>query len=181
MKKLITLLGIIGLVIFTSCEGPEGPPGLDGQDGQDGLISEVYDLKNVNFGKINVNEYSIYKTLNPLLFDGDVILVYRLAGTIDASTPIWEQIPRTFYLSQGNLNYDFDFSKEDFTIYASGNYDLSLTPSYINNQTFRIVIVPGNDPIVMTAKSSQKKVDFSDYNAVIKAYNIDDSNVKVLK
>jgi hypothetical protein len=25
-----------------------------------------------------------------------------------------------------------------------GNYDLSTTPSYLNNQTFRIVIVPGS-------------------------------------
>ena len=166
MKKLITLLGIIGLVIFTSCEGPEGPPGLDGQDG---LISEVYDLKNVNFGKINVNEYSIYKTLNPLLYDGDVILVYRLAGTIDASTPNWEQIPRTFYLSQGNLNYDFDFSKEDFTIYAGGTYNLSLTPQYLNNQTFRIVIIPGY---------FSTTVDKNNFNAVIRALNIDENQIQ---
>jgi isocitrate/isopropylmalate dehydrogenase len=35
-------------------------------------------------------------------------------------------------------------SVEDFTIYAGGTDDLSATPQYIDNQTFRIVIVPGS-------------------------------------
>ena len=47
-----------------------------------------------------------------------------------------------------------------------------------NNQTFRIVIVPGDDGI--NTKKSVYKADYSDYNAVIKKYNIDDSNVKKL-
>jgi hypothetical protein len=43
--------------------------------------------------------------------------------------------PRTLFLTEGELDYDFDFS-EDFTIYAGGTYDLSATPQYIDNQTF---------------------------------------------
>ena len=41
MKKIITLLAIIGITVFSSCEGPEGIPG---QDGQDGLIAEVFEV-----------------------------------------------------------------------------------------------------------------------------------------
>ncbi|MGQ7946870.1 hypothetical protein [Flavobacterium sp. WC2509] len=173
MKKIITLLAIVGLMVFSSCEGPEGPVG---PPGQDGLISEVFELRNVNFSLDNVDGYIIYQKLDPVLYDGDVILIYRLAGTIDSATPIWQPIPRTLYLSQGELDYDFDFSKKDFTIYAGGTYNLALTPSFINGQTFRIVIVPGD----LTGKSTAKKVNLSDYDAVIKAYNIDDSKVKVL-
>jgi hypothetical protein len=102
-------------------------------------------------------------------------LIYRLSGTIDSSTPIWQLIPRTLYLNQGELDYDYDFSREDFKIYAGGTFDLALAPQYIQNQTFRIVIIPG-----YFSGRSAKKVDKNDYNAVIKAYNINDTNVKIL-
>jgi hypothetical protein len=177
MKKIITLLAVIGLIVFSSCEGPEGPPG------QDGLIADVFELRNVNFShdsnSPNTTGYFIGRELNPLLYDGDVILIYELSDNTSSGSPVWRQIPRTVYLSQGrNFDYDFDFSKEDFNIYAGGNYDLSSTPEWIKGLTFRIVIIPG--PSNVTAKSASKKVDLSDYNAVIKAYNLDDSNVKVL-
>ena len=102
-------------------------------------------------------------------------MIYRLSGTIDSSTPIWQLIPRTLYLNQGELDYDYDFSREDFKIYAGGTFDLALAPQYIQNQTFRIVIIPG-----YFSGRSARKVDKNDYNAVIKAYNINDTNVKIL-
>lgn len=175
MKKILTLFAVVGLIVFSSCEGPEGPPGLDGPKGDPGFTSEVFELKNINFSINTAKSYKIYQKLNPVIFNSDVILIYRLAGTIDSNTPIWQQIPRTLYTSKGELDYDFDFSKQDFTIYADGNYDLSLTPEFLNNQTFRIVIVPGT-----FSNKSVNKPDYSDYNAVIKKYNIDDSNVKKL-
>ncbi len=180
MKKILTLFAVVGLIVFSSCEGPEGPPGRDGQDGSKGdpgFVSEVFELQNVNFGFNNTDGYNIYQKLNPVIYDSDVILIYRLAGVIDSNTPIWQQIPRTLYTSKGELDYDFDFSKGDFTIYAGGNYDLSLTPEFLKNQTFRIVIIPG---AFSTTSKSVNKPDYSDYNDVIKRYNIDDSNVKKL-
>ena len=172
MKKRIILMTIFSMLFLSSCEGPQGPPGLDGQDG---FLSEVFELRNINFGFNATDGYTIYRTLNPQIASSDVLLIYRLSGTINSSTPIWQQIPRTLFLPEGELDYDFDFSKQDFTIFAGGTYNLALTPSYINGQTFRIVIVPG----ILTNKSANKP-DFSNYYAVIKAYNIDDSNVKVL-
>ncbi|SFC85472.1 hypothetical protein [Flavobacterium phragmitis] len=172
MKKILTLFAVVGMMAFSSCEGPEGPPG------QDGLIAEVFELQNINFDYNNADGYNIYRKLTPNIFNSDVVLIYRLAGTIDATTPVWQQIPRTLYLNQGELDYDFDFSREDFTIYARGTYDLALTPDLIRNQTFRIVIVPG---AFSTTSKSVSKPDYSDYYQVIKQYNIDDSNIKVLK
>jgi hypothetical protein len=175
MKKILTLFAVIGLIAFSSCEGPEGPPGPPGYDAP---VAEVFELQNVNFDFNSDDGYNIYRKLNPNIVDSDVVLIYRLAGTINSTTPIWQQIPRTLYVSQGELDYDFDFSRADFTIYAGGTYDLALTPDLIRNQTFRIVIVPGD---FSTTGKSVSKPDYSDYNEVIKKYNIDDSNVKQIK
>lgn len=168
MKKLALLLVLIGFVSLQSCTVNENSVDND-------TISEVFELRNVNFSYNSIDGYTIYRTLSPQIYASDVILIYRMAGTIDANTPIWQQIPRTLYLPQGELDYDFDFSKEDFTIYAGGTYDLATTPSYITNETFRIVIVPG-----YFSNKMAHKVDLSDYSAVIKAFNIDDKNIKQL-
>jgi len=172
MRKITLLFAFISMITLQSCTVNENNDTVDND-----TISEVFELRNVNFGHDGGNNYSIYQTLNPQIYASDVILIYRMSGIIDSSTPIWQQIPRTLYLDEGELDYDFDFSKEDFTIYAGGTYDLTLTPSYITNETFRIVIVPG----YLSNKMASSKIDFSDYNAVIKAFNIDDSKVTVLK
>lgn len=165
MKKITLILAFIGMISLESCSTNDKT--------DNDTISEVFELRNINFGFDAQNGYSIYQTLNPQIFASDVILIYRLSGTIDSSTPIWQQIPRTLYLNEGELDYDFDFSKEDFTIYAGGTYDLALTPSYINNQTFRIVIIPG----YFSNKMKGGGVDLSDYNAVVKAFHIDESKI----
>jgi hypothetical protein len=177
MKRIILLLAIIGIIILQSCTVNEGRNGQDGLNGQNGYSaeSEVFEIKNTNFSYSASNGYNIYRQLNPQIRAADVLLIYRLSGTINPTTPIWQQIPRTLYVPQGELDYDFDFSKQDFTIYAGGNYNLNLTPNYIQNQTFRIVIVPGT----FSGKSSENLKDLS-YDEVIEKYNIDDSHVKVL-
>lgn len=174
MKRIIFLLAIIGIISLQSCTVNEGRNGQDGQNGYS-AESEVFEIKNTNFGYSSSIGYNIYRQLNPQIRAADVLLIYRLSGTINPTTPIWQQIPRTLYTSQGELDYDFDFSKQDFTIYAGGNYPLNLTPNYIQNQTFRIVIVPGQ----FSNKSSENLKDLS-YEEVIAKYNINDSNVKVL-
>jgi hypothetical protein len=168
MKRITLVLAFIGMITLQGCTVNEDNDTIDND-----TISEVFELRNVNFG-FNPNDgYTIYRTLNPQIFSSDVILIYRLSGLIDSNTPIWQSIPRTLYLNEGELDYDFDFSSVDFTIYAGGTYNLATTPSFITNQTFRIVIVPG-------FFSKNSTVDFNDYNAVIKAYNIDESKIKRL-
>jgi len=174
MKKIFILFAAVGLVAFSSCEGPEGPPGPEGIPGQN--VNEVFEILNEDFGYNADDGFNISGDFNPAITDASTVLVYRLIGTINANTPIWQLIPRTVYLTNNReLDYDFDFSRVDFKIYARANYDLETTPEYIDDQTFRIVILPGS----FTDKSAVKP-DYSDYNAVIKKYNIDDSNVKRL-
>ncbi|MCZ8228218.1 hypothetical protein [Flavobacterium sp.] len=164
MKRIITLFAIIGLVAFSGCTNE------DNVDSD--TIAEVFELKNVNFDYNATDGYNIYRSLNPKIFSSDVILIYRMIGTIDSSTPVWQQIPRTLYTTQGELDYDFDFSKEDFTIYAGGNYNLALTPQFLNNQTFRIVIVPGY---------FSKTLDTNNYISVMKALNLKENQVQQIR
>lgn len=170
MKKILTLFAVVGLFAFSGCSDDDNDPEYD-------TISKVFDLKNVNFTFNATDGYNIYQKFGSLLFPEDVVLIYRQSATLTGNVPVWQLIPRTLYTDEGELDYDFDFSDEDFTIYADGNYNLSLTPQFLNNQTFRIVIVPGSKS--GSAKSVNKE-DYSDYNAVIKKYNIDDRNVKKL-
>lgn len=164
MKRVFTFLAIIGLMAFSSCNNDD--------DFDSDTIAEVFELRNVNFSFSAADGYTIFRPLSPRIFDSDVILIYRLSGTIDGKTPIWQQIPRTLFLNEGELDYDFDFSKEDFTIYAGGTYNLALTPQYINNQTFRIVIVPGY---------FAKTLKDTDYFSVMKALNLNESKVQNVK
>lgn len=163
MKKLLTLLMMAAFsFMIVSCDTR------DDRVDQD-TYSVVYDLANVDFIYSAADGYTISRTMN--IYNSDVLLMYRRTGTTSTGEAVWQQIPKTIYLNGGNeLDYDFDFSSKDFVIYANGNYDLSTTPQYINGQTFRIVIVPAS---FGTNKNAQ--VDHSDYQSVIKYYNIDDT------
>jgi hypothetical protein len=171
MKRIITLFSIIGLLAFSGCEGPEGIPG------QDGLTADAFEIKNVNLGRVTDNQYSISSTflyeIGGDLFNDETILVYRLTGTINSTTPIWQLIPRTIYHDDGNeLDYDYDFSKVDFVISARGTYNLVNKPSFINNQTFRIVIIPSN---------LLSKVNKEDYFSVMKSLNLNENEVQQVR
>ncbi len=170
MRKITLVLAFIGMITLNGCTVNED----NGPDND--TISEVFELRNINFDYNNSDGYHIRRSLNPNIYDSDVVLIYRMSDLINSNTPVWQLIPRTLYVPQGELDYDFDFSRIDFTIYAGGSYDIGTTPGYLTNQTFRIVIVPG----YFSGKMA-KPVDYSDYDAVIKYYNIDDSKVKVIK
>ncbi|MBP9849823.1 MAG: hypothetical protein ACOVMS_02770 [Flavobacterium sp.] len=172
MKKITLLIAFIGMIALQSCTVNEENDNVDND-----TIAEVFELRNVNFSyNSSTGGYFIYRSLNPQIYASDNILIYRMSDLIDSNTPVWQLIPRTVYFSNGDeLDYDYDFSKEDFTIYANGTYDLSETPEYIFNQTFRIVIIPG-----YFSSRRAVQVDFNDYNAVIETFGINPNNIKNL-
>ena len=170
MKKLLTffIMASFGLLML-SCDTRDDREYIDTD-----TYSVVYDISNVTLQYSPADGYySFSRTMN--IYTSDVLLVYRRTGTTTTGQPIWQQIPRTIYFSSGDeLDYDFDFSSQDFVIYASGTYDLSTTPEYITGQTFRIVIVPAS------FGTQKAQVDYSDYHSVIKHFNIDDSKPRQL-
>lgn len=100
-KKNILLLFIVITSSFVSCSYQESPIGPQGPQGPTGYSaeSEVFELRNVNFELDINNEYSIYRQLNPQILLSDNILIYRMSGTINSQTPIWQLIPRTILAS----------------------------------------------------------------------------------
>ncbi|MDR2122562.1 MAG: hypothetical protein LBP34_05490 [Flavobacteriaceae bacterium] len=183
MKKLISLLVLMlgfGLV-FTGCsdDDDDNYPVYVDYD----TIAEVYelDLSIGNFAPKEAKDtLSYYFRKNFTLdYDSDQLLVYRQRGETDSKKPVWELLPSTYYNTQGVVSYNFDFSKEDFSIYVDADYNIkALTPEYLTDQTFRIVIIPGYFP---QSKGVAPPVDYNDYDAVIKYFNINDSKIKTLK
>lgn len=164
MKKYfsILLLAIFGFMAF-SCD----------DDRNDNVIVDDYDTYPVMAditGSFNANNsYTIQEGIT--LGSNDVVLVYRQSGT-DNGAPIWQQIPKTLYLNEGELDYNFDFTRSDVQIYAEGTINFpaqsaAFSSAYLNNQRFRIVLVPAS-------QATSATVNYSDYDSVIRFYNIPD-------
>ena len=167
MKKIILLLAIIGMFGFQSCSGPEGPPGQTGYSAE----AEVFE---VNSSFTSSNSFSQTYALNPVILKSDNILVYELYNTQDG-IDTWALLPQVYYFNQGSAQYNYNFSFDQFTIFIDANFDRNLLPeNFKTGKTFRIVIIPGY------TSNKVQTVNNSDYNAVIKAYNINDKQVKVL-
>jgi len=112
------------------------------------------------------------------------VLVYRNVGSGSGANAVWQLIPKTYFLDDNiafpanrELDYNFDFTTQDVEIRTEANFNQATqitgaeTTQYLVNQTFRIVLIPG-----MSAKNSSS-VDHNNYNAVVKYYNLNDSNV----
>lgn len=166
MKKILTLFAVVGLIVFSSCEGPEGP---QGPEGPVAYVTET----TTDFVAPN---YERSVSLSGM-FSGDNILVYELVSGPNQADR-WALLPQIYYFNDGleTAQYNYTFSKNIVTIFIDGSLsDLSQLPnSFRLGKTFRIVIIPGDDGV----NTQKAKADYSDYNAVIKKYNIDDSNVK---
>ncbi|WP_313270157.1 hypothetical protein [Epilithonimonas vandammei] len=169
MKKLFPflLLFITSFILFNCKEDDEVQVQVD--------YPAVYDLRNVNFSYNATDGWTYGQSFTKPLLDQDYVVIFRQTGT-SGNAAVWQQIPRTLYLDQGELDYDFDFSKNDFMIYAGGTYDLSTTPQYLNNQTFRVVLVPA----VYGKNATLEDLKKLSYEEIIAKYNIDESKVGTL-
>ncbi len=143
MKKIFLLLAVVGMAFLQSCEGDMGPPGPTGYSAE----AEVFEIRNVNFLDDGNGNFSIIYDLNPAILNSDMILMYRLSG-VSNGLDIWEPIPTTYYFDNGNLpddelDYNFDFTTRDIQVYLGYTHPSVLTPPFIYNQIFRVVIIPG--------------------------------------
>ena len=90
-------------------------------------------------------------------------------GTVD----VWRLLPQTLYTDFGEFQYNFDFTADDATIFLDGpdSTDFTqLTAGDLENQTFRIVILP----LII---SSNPNLDVTDYNAVMELANLNDDDL----
>lgn len=184
MKKFwtILLLLISGIFIFSCKDDDDNYVSTPTPYVDNDTIATVYDYTG-NFSFDTTNGWNFYRTLpsSLVVYDSDVMLIYQKTGTTTDNYPIWQSIPATYYPVVGGVSqqvyYDYDFSVHDFMIYAQGSYDLTATPQYLNNQTFRIVMVPGAYGLGGKTANDLKNLS---YEEVIKKFHIDDSHVKSL-
>lgn len=164
MKKILTLFAVVGLIVFSSCEGPEGPPG------QDALMPSAFQINNVNLKRITNFNYTFSANFSSLLFNDETVLIYRKTDQTNSGAPVWQLIPKTTNYDNGDVaDYFFDFSKEDFTITVIASFNLATQTDLINNQTFRVVIVPS-----VLASNLNK----SNYLDVMKTLKLNDDEIK---
>src|SRR5690606_25269144 len=171
MKRLfLFLIAAAGTTFFTSCEGPEGPPGPPGPTGYS-AEAEVFEV-NANFNAFN--NYSQTYALTPHILPSDNILVYELYA-VEQGIDAWALLPQVYYFPGfGQAQYNFNFSYDQFTLLIDADFDRNLLPaSFVQNKIFRIVIIPGYF-------SARWGVDINDYNAVIRALNLEGEPIKQL-
>ncbi|MFM1879745.1 MAG: hypothetical protein RLZZ241_2611 [Bacteroidota bacterium] len=181
MKKHLIALVFSLPFLFSSCEGPAGPPGYDGIDGVDGLnginiVGQVYDITGDFTAANNYSLYSVFAQDAPgvTVFETDVVLVYILWEQVDsASGPIdiWRLLPQTRLLNQGILQYNFDFTFQDVSVFLESDFSLStLLPGDTQNQTFRIAILPGDG-------LGASKIDVSNMEEVLNFLHLDSNQI----
>lgn len=181
MKKILLFLflGAVGLTTY-SCDNNDDTQTVD--------YDTIAQMKDITGTFSSTGNYTISQGLGiPSTY---VVLVYRLAAG-----NVWQQIPKSMYLpdvagkpTNRVFDYNFLFNAQNVEIRIDDqNFNLpsDLTPgeinSYLNSQTFRIVLVPASTTGVGGAKSKKAEVDYSDYNAVVKYYNLDETKVKTTK
>ncbi|QNF31693.1 hypothetical protein HUW51_02745 [Adhaeribacter swui] len=166
--------------------GPQGPPGESGADS-----AQVFDIPGATFTA--AEEYSLGLEFDEEFPVGasDIMLVYRLVGVSqDGNTPFWSPLPATYTVQGQSLTYNFAYSNTAVLLFLESAADLSGADfkNYTTDQVFRFVLIPGRNiggrttgkPLTK-ADMSKYPVDLNDYNAVVKYFKINDSNVKKFK
>lgn len=174
-KKLIPLIFLLA-ALFQSCTGPRGR---DGEPGLDGLniVGQTFEVDKVNFNTANNFSYiQTYASANIKdVHESDAVLIYILWETTDAGAPVWRLLPQAIDMPRG-VTYNFDYSPTDFSVVidAPTGFNLStLAAEWTQNQTLRVVVLPSD----FTTRKGGEAVDYKDYNAVKKYFNLDESKI----
>ncbi len=164
MKKIITLLAVVGILTFQSCTVNDAELTVDND-----TISTVFENSTPYNFTVN-NGYKINFDLPYTIYSSDMVLVYRLTGTVSGND-LWEFLPETHYFSDGtrDFSYNFDFTRNDVQVYLEGNNLGSLNSVYRLNQTFRFVVIPAE---------LRYAVDVNNYNEVMTTLNLKESQVQ---
>jgi hypothetical protein len=144
MKNLALFLAFTTTVILTSCTGDQGPPGPQGEPGIN-ILGQVFEVT-VDFTPGNGYSRLIQFPSNVEVFESDAVLVYLLEDVVPGNgggIDVWSQLPQTFFVDQGTLIYNFDYTFLDVRLFLDANFNLdTLGSAFTNDQTFRIAVVP---------------------------------------
>jgi hypothetical protein len=189
MKTLPLLIMILTLALGQGCRGPEGPlgpPGPQGPQGPQGPagmpgggeLSLLFDIEGTFDEE---NEYTLFfefPTDRIEVFETDVVLVYlqwdAFMDNNNNPVPIWRLLPQTIFQDAGLIQYNFDHTFIDVSIFLEAQFNrANLGPEWTDNQVFRVVIVPAAHAGGKTAAP----VDYSNYEEVIRYLQVSDKKV----
>lgn len=166
MKNFYTLLVALSFLLFQSCTIEDNTEYIDND-----TISEDFEIT-TSFN--TANGFSKLVSLNPAIFNSDVVLVYRLSGVTTQGNDIWKLLPEMYFYNDGTLDfgYKFDFTKNDVRIFMFGNELETVVSDYKTNQVFRIVIVPAY---------FSNTIDIANIDNVLSALKINKAEIQLLK
>jgi hypothetical protein len=183
MKRITWIFSTIVLIFISACEGPvgpPGPPGFDGVNGQDGinLLGQVVEIE----GTFSLsNDYALFFEFPQTVevFESDVVLVYILWDqTEDADglpVDIWRLLPQTRLLDQGILQYNYDHTFFDVSIFLESDFDLTtLPPGDTDDQIFRIAVLPSDFV-------QGSRVNLSNIDVVMDMLNVEESDIQRIR
>ncbi len=171
MKKLHYIYMLVILFGASSCArdgapGPQGVPGQQGPPGYDGESAYVFEY-DFAFNQGNDWLEGILYPEGFTVYPEDMILVYLLWESTDQYGDVWRLMPQTLMMEFGLLQYNYDFTQDDISIFLDADFSLDkLGPLYTEGWV-RIVVVPGQ-----TINGRQLAPDFTDYSAVKEAYGL---------
>jgi len=172
MKTIKTVLLVISFaLIIASCEGPMGPPGQDGE----ALIGSIFEFEGDFLPSNNYTLYYDFPT-NFKVYDTDVVLVYILWDVVNLdgkNTDVWRLIPQTLVLDQGILQYNFDYTINDVSVFIETTMPFNqLLPAETQDQVFRIAVLPAD------FVASKKSAELNDLNFILNAPELKMSIIK---
>lgn len=172
MKKIVFLLSLVATLI--SCEGPAGPPGFDGNDGVN-VAAQSYEFT-TSFTAPDYDFLSVYPNTIEVL-PTDMTLVYILWDQVPASdgglVDLWRLLPQTVYSDFGEFSYNYDATTGDVRVFLDGPLSTDFTqlaPGDIDNQTFRVVILPVD-------MASDPRLDVTDFNNVMSIGKLNENQI----
>lgn len=170
-RKLLPLLLLGVIALFQSCTGPKGDPGPQGGD----VLGITFDITNVDFTAANEWSFTLNFDKEDIeVLPSDAVLVY-----VDWSTgnnpPAYRPLPQTAFVNNGLITYNFDRTDADMMLFLDTNLNLAnVATDWTHDFDFRVVVVPSD----FLKGRANAEVDLNNYEAVVKAFNIDESKVK---
>ena len=176
MKKMNVILMVPILALFTACVFESNVPGHDGKDG-DSFLGTVFEIE----GDFTAsNDWSLYFKFPVTfeVFESDVVLVYILWDQVTDKfgkvQDVWRLLPQTVALSEGILQYNFDYTLNDVEIFLGGTIDLhTLLPAESKDQVFRIVVLPADFAM-------ENSLDLNNFGLILKSLSIPAETIKRL-
>src|SRR5699024_10966460 len=160
MKRFGITIGLLLFFVLVSCKGDRGPQGPAGIN----ILGQVFETT-VSFNPGNNFSAIVDFPSNVEVYEADAVLVYLLEEVVDDNVDVWTPLPQTYFVDGfGTMIYSFNHTFLDVNVFLDGDFYLGdLSPTFTQNQTFRIAVVPSefaNDYPSMEELVASDKVEW---------------------